>query len=333
MWFIHRKKPIVSAIIASYNHASYIHEAITSVLHQDVRDIEVIVVDDGSTDGSREVIGKIRDPRIRFIRLPENRRYHARNVGLSVARGEYIAFQNSDDRWRPGKLRKELAAFESIPNLSACFTGISVIDERGDILRNSWAEGIFTRENRGSARWLRRFFDAGNCLCIASSMIKRKGIAKVGRFRPDYINLSDLDLWVRLAAIGEFHIVPDELTEMRIVYGKNISAPTGEAIRRSAMEFLEILQRYTKRPIIHQLKNIFPDIYPKEVRSEVGLLGGLARYAWEKNPAHVMFANSIIASLIEDDKKREELISLYGTGIIHTFIRERGAIEISLAND
>ena len=100
------QNPLVSVIIASYNHQDFVKEAVESVLNQGVKDIEVIVVDDGSSDNTPLVIRSIYDPRVRFIELKENRRQHTRNLALSLAKGKYIAFQNSDDVWKSGKLQK-----------------------------------------------------------------------------------------------------------------------------------------------------------------------------------------------------------------------------------
>ena len=89
--------PLISIILPSYNHANFVADAVDSVLNQTVRNIELIVVDDGSSDGTPDIVEKIHDPRLQLIRLKHNRLRHPRNLGLDLAKGQYIAFQNSDD--------------------------------------------------------------------------------------------------------------------------------------------------------------------------------------------------------------------------------------------
>ena len=119
----------VSVIIPTYNRAHLIGRALQSVLDQTVCDLEVIVVDDASTDGTQEVVQSFRDPRIIFLRQSENSGASAaRNAGMKEAKGEYIAFLDSDDEWMPQKLEKQLQVFKqrSLDEL-----GIVTCGERG----------------------------------------------------------------------------------------------------------------------------------------------------------------------------------------------------------
>jgi glycosyltransferase involved in cell wall biosynthesis len=113
----------VSVIIPSYNSDPFIAEALYSVLEQDYPVFEVIIIDDGSTDRTRDVVASVKDGRIRYIRSDKTEgNYFARNKGLSLAKGEYIAFLDADDIWVDGKLRKQMEAFERRPDAAACFT-------------------------------------------------------------------------------------------------------------------------------------------------------------------------------------------------------------------
>ena len=110
------KTPKVSVIIPTYNRAHLVGRAIRSVLNQTYQDFEIIVVDDGSTDNTEEVVKSFNDPRIRYIRHEKNRGGSAAcNTGIRAARGEYIAFQDSDDEWLPEKLEKQMQVFENTP--------------------------------------------------------------------------------------------------------------------------------------------------------------------------------------------------------------------------
>jgi len=122
---------LVSVIIATYNFGHYIEEAVDSVLAQGVDDIEVIVVDDGSTDDTCVRITNLGDPRVRLVQLEKVGVGAARNEGLRLARGKYLAFLDADDRWRTGKLARQLAVLESEPTVSMVFTNFTRFDEVG----------------------------------------------------------------------------------------------------------------------------------------------------------------------------------------------------------
>ena len=113
-----KEKPTVSVIIPTYNRAKLLPRAIKSVLNQTFKDFEVIIVDDGSTDNTEEVINEFQkhNKRIKYIRHEKNKgAAAARNTGIKIAQGEYIAFQDSDDEWLPNKLEKQMEIFESAP--------------------------------------------------------------------------------------------------------------------------------------------------------------------------------------------------------------------------
>ena len=122
---------LVSAIIASHNFGQYITEAVMSILTQGVDDLEVIVVDDGSTDDTRERLASITDPRLRVEYLQKVGVGAARNHGLRLARGRFIAYLDADDRWCPGKLKAQLDVLCSEPNVGFVFTNFVRFDEFG----------------------------------------------------------------------------------------------------------------------------------------------------------------------------------------------------------
>lgn len=108
--------PTVSVVIPTYNRAALLGRSIRSVLGQSYKDFELIVIDDGSTDETSHVVADFADPRIRYLPLPHNTGAGAaRNAGVRVARGKFLAFQDSDDEWLPSKLAKQISAFESGP--------------------------------------------------------------------------------------------------------------------------------------------------------------------------------------------------------------------------
>lgn len=113
---------LVSTIICCYNYGRYVGEAIESVLAQGITDHEVIVIDNASTDETPAVLSRYQDPRLHIIRVTENHGYgRGLNIGLEAAQGDFLTFLDADDRWRPGKLRRELAIMESEPDIGLVF--------------------------------------------------------------------------------------------------------------------------------------------------------------------------------------------------------------------
>ncbi|MEM8970541.1 MAG: glycosyltransferase family 2 protein [Pseudomonadota bacterium] len=133
----------VSVILPTYNRAHVLSDACRSVLSQTVKDIELIIVDDASQDDTKKVADCLRDARVRYIRHERNRGVSAaRNTGLSLSRGLYIAFQDSDDLWLPGKLARQLGQLETLPRDVGAVTGSKIVFGRD----SSWnyAPGLVT---------------------------------------------------------------------------------------------------------------------------------------------------------------------------------------------
>ena len=138
-----KRSRTVSVIIPTYNRAHYLGEAIESILNQDIRDcrIEIIVVDDGSTDNTKEVLGKFGN-RVRYIYQENGGAGSARNRGIDEATGEWISFLDSDDRWLPGKLALQFKVLDAFPGYNAIHSEFQIFDETGIL------------ENRGLEYWL-----------------------------------------------------------------------------------------------------------------------------------------------------------------------------------
>jgi len=125
---------LVSVLIPTYNRAYILGKALDSVLAQSYRPIEVIVVDDGSTDGTRELVAGYGD-QVRYIHQPNAGLAVARNTGLKAARGEFIALQDSDDQWTPWKLSAQVALMHRLPELALVWTDMTAVDADGKVLR------------------------------------------------------------------------------------------------------------------------------------------------------------------------------------------------------
>lgn len=317
--------PLVSIVIAAYQHEAYVRQAVESVLDQTLRDIEVIVVDDGSTDETPNIVGSIRDDRLRLVRLGENRREHARNIGLGLARGLYVAFQNSDDVWLPEKLARQVDLLETRKEVGVCFTEVELINSSGGPVSGTWADGIFAtgEVQRNANDWLRHLFFR-NHFCIVSAMARRSLVDLVGRFRPSLVQLSDLDLWIRLASVSELWILPERLSMMRIDGTRNLSAPNLLTGTRAFFEMADVLEHYARSPLIDRALDIFPELaeaagHPLPIRKAL-----LARLAGQhKQAAHHLFADRVLARMIDNPPDRQLLVSILGSKVIHFFLENR----------
>lgn len=318
------RAPQVTVVIASYHHEKYVREAVDSVLNQTFRDLEVIVVDDGSTDGTPDVVARIADPRLKLIRLPENRVQHPRNIGIAEARGTYIAFQNSDDVWSLSKLEAQVEYMERHPESVACFTGVEMIDSHGRAILNSWAEGIFTQENRSSAGWLRQFFFDGNCLCLPSVMLRKDALVQVDGLRPSLIQESDFDLWVRLAAVGEIYVLGEVFTKMRIIEGQNLSQPSATSESIAKMEHAEILERYLAPEIMDRFEEIFPEW--SHFQTKVARQAAMALHHAEAMNGHKIFADRTLATILDDPSDQAHVMEVHGCDLKRRFLANRAAI-------
>lgn len=242
--------PRVSVAIAAYNHAPFVRECIDSVRAQTYTDWEIVVTDDGSTDGTAEILRELADtdPRLRFHGFATNQgACVAINDAITRARGEFIAVLNSDDRWLPEKLAQQVDFLDRHPDHAAVFTLPRLIDERGtpftDMEHKDYR--IFEVANRSRHEWLDLFFHAGNCLCHPSVLIRRSCYDEFGVYDPRLAQLPDLDMWVRVCARHEIHVLDERLVEFRIRDGEhNASAARPDVLAREPWERLQILRHY-----------------------------------------------------------------------------------------
>ncbi len=205
----------VSVIIPTYNRRELVRTAIASVLEQDFSEVEILVADDGSTDGTAE-LATTYDHRVRFLSLDHlGLLGTVRNVGLAHALGEYVAFLDSDDVWLPGKLARQVDVLDRDPEIGLVCTNARVRDENGGYRGESGH--LYLRSDQGaSGRVLPQLLN-DNFVIVSTVVARRKVIEQVGGFAEEPLlrGVEDYDLWLRIAAISGIAYLPEPLALYR----------------------------------------------------------------------------------------------------------------------
>jgi glycosyltransferase involved in cell wall biosynthesis len=233
--------PTFSIVIPAYNAASTIGAAIESVLAQTRGDFELIVVDDGSTDGTARSVEQYSSDRIRLIRQANAGQASARNTALKAARGEYVSLLDSDDLWLPTYLEEMAKALEAEPTAAVAYPDAWVFDQEiAKIARATakevWNPPYIPREPDSFFRALLRY---GNFVFVGATM-RRSVVSEVGPFRGGVDGAEDYELWLRISARG-YRFVPfgSPLAIYRRSPGQTSS--NDEKMNRAATEVFRIV--------------------------------------------------------------------------------------------
>ena len=226
------QQPLVTVVMPCYNHRKYVKEAIESVLAQTYTNIEFLITDDGSTDGTAEIIKEFTDERITFYEYKENTAFAAWEQLNCIASGKYIAGIASDDVWREDKIEKQVAFLEANPEYEACFTWVETIDGDSKVVEGKGSKNIvFNVSPESSEALYKKFFMQGNCLAAPSYMMSNQVFQKLDGFRFKYRQLQDYDLWMRYLLQHKIYVMPEKLIFYRWHEGDgtaNISAGSNE---------------------------------------------------------------------------------------------------------
>lgn len=188
--------PRVSAAIITHNRAHYLPGAIESVLGQTFRDVDLVVVDDGSTDATADAVAPYLD-RIRYVRQENRGKAAARNAAVKLAEGDLVAFCDSDDAWLPDRLERQLAAFERRPEVGMVHGQVDLVDADLRPLPEQTAahRELFSAAHRDGATYASYAF---NCRCLSSTILVRREVFEtVGLYDCD-LPIEDYDFYLRL---------------------------------------------------------------------------------------------------------------------------------------
>ena len=297
------KRPLVSVILTSYNHAKFLRASIESVLGQTYKDFELIIVDDCSSDESWDIICSYSDDRIRKVR-------HFYNYGSGVlkdtinryARGKYIAVHHSDDVWMLDKLQKQLDFLTRHREYKIVFTNVSVINEEGEEYqeKDGFYFNAFKANNKSRYEWLRYFLINGNCLCHPSVLMERNVYKHARPFGVGLKQVPDLLLWIRICKFYNIYVLPEKLVKFRIQHaGRNTSGKRMETQIRSSIESMFILQEYVSIKKHKDFEKIFPEIELKG-RSKRDIIIAFAKFCLDKRMpeyAHLFALQTIYTQL------------------------------------
>lgn len=196
----------VSVVIPLFNKEAYVAGALDSVLRQTFVGFEIVVVDDGSTDGSAQVVARCHDPRVRLVRQSNLGVSGARNRGVAESTGRWVAFLDADDEWMPSFLERTIAVTESFPNVVAVFTNylneitgrpmLRRVPKRATVLKDYFS---FARSNGGLGMF------------SSAVVVRRDVLQAIGGFPVGVPMGEDLDTWARLAWSGPVAFVPEPL--------------------------------------------------------------------------------------------------------------------------
>jgi glycosyltransferase involved in cell wall biosynthesis len=279
----------VSVVIPLYNKAPYIEAALRSVQAQSFTDLEIIVVDDGSTDGGAALVEGFDDPRILLIRQANAGAGAARNTGIAAARGRWIAFLDADDLWRPDKTARQLQLLEAHPDVVWAAGAFVRMTPEGPAANSAPIPSkLFTAE--GVVEDALALLAVGGAIWTSTVMVRRAALGEVGAFDPSLRTGQDRDLWVRLAVehpriayvqertalkcevpgsltaqkIAEGFSSTLQLARQRIAIAKSLSAP------RSTL-----LQAFVHRSLEKHARQEFAANRAKAAQEALGLMRSL----------------------------------------------------------
>ncbi|MCY6959580.1 glycosyltransferase [Clostridium brassicae] len=251
---------MVTIIIPTFNSKKYIIQAVESVLDQTYKDIEVIVVDDGSTDGTCEKLEKYRDE-IKYYYKENGGVASARNFGILKAKGDYICFLDADDIYEKDKLKEQVRFLQDNPQIDVVYNDIQVEDEKLNYINTLKSEGVYNdREDFLSMMLIRQIIPGP-----ASIMFRRRCIEDGLKYNEEYTNAEDYDFTLRLAEKFNFAYIPKSL----YVYRRHQNNLTNNHKKQFDNE-IEIIKKIG----IEKIKNIvwqssFDELEKKQLFSKI----------------------------------------------------------------
>jgi len=245
--------PTVSVIVPCWNRERFIADAIRSILAQTFTDFELIVVDDGSTDGSRAVVASFADPRLRCLPCEHRGISAAMNAGLAAARGRLIARLDSDDFWLPDMLATQVAVLEARPDVGLVYAKGECTDADWKPLSMAWGYPL-----RYPGQTFRSMV-YNDSTCNITVVCRRECFERVGTYDESLQTSEDLDMWLRVARQFDFAFTDRVLARIRLHGGSitgGISAERDEQMGRRGLVFEKLFASPGLPPEIAAMKGL-----------------------------------------------------------------------------
>ncbi len=205
------ESPEVTVLLSVFNAERYLNEAIDSILTQTFTDFEFIIIDDGSSDRSLQILQQYaqQDSRIQLVARENRGLVSSLNEGLALAKAPFIARMDADDVSYPDRLSKQVDFLINHPDFAAIGCKVRLIDEDSDPLR------LFSLETTHREIDAAHLQGQGGAIAHAAAMFRKDKLNFIGRFRSEFTHAEDLDLWLRLAEVGQLGNLPDVLYDYR----------------------------------------------------------------------------------------------------------------------
>jgi glycosyltransferase involved in cell wall biosynthesis len=220
--------PLVSIVIPSYNHARYLSDAIDSILAQDYPHIELIVIDDGSTDGSKDILAQYTG-RIHWEAQPNQGQVATLNRGWVMSRGEILGYLSADDLLLPGAVAEEVHCLRGNPDAVLAYCDFNLIDPNSAVVRRVSTPEFDYRE------MVTRFV----CAPGPGALFRRAAFEKAGLWDPNFHQMLDYEYWLRLGRVGKFVHVPRVLAAYRVHPGSQTFAATHQIRPEEPVRIIE----------------------------------------------------------------------------------------------
>ncbi|MDQ0428874.1 glycosyltransferase involved in cell wall biosynthesis [Planomicrobium stackebrandtii] len=283
----------VSVIIPTYNRAELLKKAVKSLESQSHQNIEIIIIDDFSTDDTAQVVEKMNDDRIVYLKHDINKGgSEARNTGIKRATGRFIGFLDSDDQWLPDKLEKQLQLFKDQPDVGVIYTGVQVVNENNQPTRK------IVPAHRGNI--LPKLFES-NCIDTTSSvLVKREVLEQVEGFDAGLPSCQDWDLYIRLAQVTKFDFVKESMVLFYHHSGERITTNKKSVLNGhlSIFEKYKNMAKKQKKSTFHRFTlNIWKVIF------RTGIVG--------QNKETVRLSRGILADGFKDERTSLKFLFYY----------------------
>jgi glycosyltransferase involved in cell wall biosynthesis len=305
--------PKVTVAMITYNHEKYIASSIDSILEQTFEDFELVIVDDGSSDATAELIRGFTDRRIRFIRQDNQGPSEARNAAIRAARGQLLAQMSGDDIAEPSRLAHQIMCHHERPH-SVIFSRCTFIDDSGSKINYPRRDSNFNHVSWSREETLRHLFFIGNCFLAPSAFAASDHFRDVGPYKPQLLQMQDYDMWVRFLIRGyDAYIVQQPLLRYRVRSdGGNLDSPSMQGINnRCFFEKRFILEEFTGIRNANDLATVFPEVrslgYPIDDDLVSFLLAMMSLLPEHRNPQLANFGAETLVNLMSNSKQRQIL--------------------------